>query len=310
LGREPVGSVLDRRSSWSWGLYADWCASWGREPLPASRQNLQEFLDAFPASRSTQVTRLAVILAVHAQAGLSVDVPRVTNPVSDLWTRVPGFLDPVEALAQVPRYRFPAGLVGRRDGFLIVLTGILGLTREQARQVIPDDITVDSGFITVHGRQVPARGASGECPRCGVAGWLSVIAPHYERLRGSYLPLLDPTTAEPEVHACKAEVGVLWRDGVSLLPSIDRTGAVGTGGALSIRAMTTIIGRRRIRSERVEKTGPVSVAVGRYQDATSGELAAAQDDVLDQVDHANRYLEELLAEAATLKRSLHRDGGV
>ena len=142
------------------------------------------------------------------------------------------------------------------------------------------------------------------CPRCAVAFWLAMIAPHYERLRGSYLPLLDPTAANPDVHACLGDVGVLWREGVSLLPSIDRTGAVGTGPALSTRAITTIIGMRRVPTGTIERTGQALVPAGRYRNASSGELAAAQDDVLDQVDRANNYLEELLAEAALLKDTL------
>lgn len=299
------GAAADPRLSWSWQLYADWCASWGRDPLPASREDLVEFLEVFPAARSTQVVRLAVILAVHARAGLTVDAPRLTKDPGSLWAARPGLLDPVGALAQLPRYRFPAGLVGRRDGFLIVLTGVLGLTREQARQVSPRDVVAaESGVISVLGHVVPVREAALECPRCVVAAWLGTIAPHYERLRGSYLPLLDPTTAQPDRHVCGAGVGVLWREGVALLPSIDRTGAVGTGGSISRRAITTIVGLRRIPTGVLERTGTVLRTSGRYQEASSGELAAAQDDVLDQVEQANRHLEELLAEAVEINDAL------
>lgn len=140
-----------------------------------------------------------------------------------------------------------------------------------------------------------------------MAARLGVIAPRYERLRGSYLPLLDPTTARSDVHACRGDIGTLWRTGVALLPSIDRTGAVGTGGPISSRAITSIIGRRRIPTGLVEKVGTVLPSAGRYQDATSGELAAVEDGVLDMVDQANRYLEEVLAEAATLKNALGTD---
>jgi hypothetical protein len=214
-------------------------------------------------------------------------------------------LDPAGALAQLPRYRFPTGLTGRRDGFLIVLTGVLGLTREQARHVTAEDIDVAPGTVTILGRDVPAAEVAGECPRCAVAGWLGVIAPHYERLRGSYLPLLDPTTAMPDVHVCEGSTGDLWRDGVALLPSIDRTGAVGTGGPLSSRAITSIIAARRVPTGRVEKTGPLLTGHGRYQAATSSELAAAQDDILDQVDEVNRHLERLLAEAVAMNEALY-----
>ncbi|GAA4266627.1 hypothetical protein [Frondihabitans peucedani] len=203
------------------------------------------------------------------------------------------------------RFRFPTGLVGRRDGFLIVLTGFLGLTREQARKVTPAVIEVGGlGVISIQGTAVARAASPGECPRCAVAGWLSVIAPHYERLRASFLPLLDPTTAVPGVHVCELPVGDLWRSGVALLPSIDRTGAVGTGEPISVRAITTIIGQRRIPTGRTETLDPVVRAEGRYRDATSTELAAAQDDVLNHLDSANQYLEELLAEAELVKQTL------
>jgi hypothetical protein len=279
------------------------------QPIPATGDALTGFLDAFPAARSTQVKRLATILAVHEAVGQSVEVPRLTRPVDSLWSAQPGLLDPAGALAQLPRYRFPTGLVGRRDGFLTVLTGILGLTREQARHVTAEDIDIAPGTVTIQGRHIPAAEVPGECPRCAVAGWLGVIAPHYERLRGSYLPLLDPTTADLTVHACQQDVGVLWRNGVALLPSIDRTGAVGTGPSLSVRAITSIIATRRILTGRVEKTGPVLAGHGRYQEATSSELAAAQDDVLDQVDEVNRHLAALLSEAAAINRTLHDEVG-
>jgi hypothetical protein len=292
---------LDPARSWAWGLFVDWCASWGVEALPASRNTLTRFLDAFPAARATQVQRLAVVLAVHVQAGAEIDVPRLTGQPDSLWAARPGLLNPRGALVQLPRYRFPAGLVGRRDGFLIVLTGILGFTRSQARTVGPADITISLGGYSIRGHAIPEADLPGECPRCAVAAWLSVIAPHYERLRGSYLPLLNPTTADPTVHTCQHDVGVLWRNGVALLPSIDRTGAVGTGGPISARAMTTIIRHRRTPTEFTEATGPGAVSVGRFRNATSHELVSAQDDVLDQIDSANAYLEELLAEAQQLK---------
>ncbi|WP_123505229.1 hypothetical protein [Frondihabitans sp. PhB188] len=271
------------------------------EALPASRDTLAGFLDAFPAAWATQVGRLQVILAVHAQAGIEIDAPRLTGHPDSLWTARPGLLDPQEALMQLPRYRFPVGLVGRRDGFLIVLTGTLGFTRNQARTVTPNDISIYPGHASIRGHVVPAADVPGECPRCAVAAWLMVIAPHYERLRGSYLPLLDPTTADPPVHGCQDKVGVLWRAGVALLPSIDQTGAVGTGRPISVRTITTIISHRRTPTGQTEKLGPLLAPVGRYRNATSHELVAAQDDVLDQIDSANAYLENLLAEAHLLK---------
>lgn len=305
-GRRPRPNPV---SSWSWGLFADWCASMDVQPIPATADVLTSFLDAFPAARSTQVKRLATILAVHQTAGQSIEIPRLTRPVDSLWAPRPGLLDPPGALAQLRRYRFPTGLTGRRDGFLIALTGVLGLTREQARNKTPEDIDIAPGTTTILGQDVPEAEVPGECPRCAVAGWLCVIAPHYERLRGSYLPLLDPTTANPHVHVCERSTGDLWQRGVALLPSIDRTGAVGTGGFLSTRAITSIIAARRIPTGRMEKTGPVLTGHGRYQAATSGELAAAQDDVLDQVNEVNRHLEKLLAEATALNRILHGDVG-
>jgi hypothetical protein len=49
-----------------------------------------------------------------------------------------------KVLAAIPKYRYPVGLRGRRDAFLIVLLGVLHLTREQARAITPDDVAVTS----------------------------------------------------------------------------------------------------------------------------------------------------------------------
>ncbi len=76
---------------------------------------------------------------------------------------------------------WPAGLSGRRDAFLIVLTEVLGYPHRAARQLSPADITEPSAgpageaVPCLQGRAVPGGGDPRACPACAVVRWLDIL---------------------------------------------------------------------------------------------------------------------------------------
>ncbi|BDZ52555.1 hypothetical protein GCM10025867_47960 (plasmid) [Frondihabitans sucicola] len=292
--------------AYGWSLFADWAASWGRSALPAAHDDLVQFLVECPASRDVQVRRLREIIAAHREHGLPITAPTLTGERDHLWRDAKGLLDPQGSIAQAPKYRFPVGLVGRRDGFLLAVTGVLGFSREAARAIEGQDVQVTPGTVVIAGRRMAMEGAAATCPACAAARWLATIAPSAQRGRATYAAILDPTVAEPEEHDCLEPVGNDWKTGVPLLPSIDRWGALGTGESLSARAISTIVAARRIDTGFKEKVGAVVRSGGRFEHSSSAELAEAQDEVFDEVDRINREIEALLAEASGMRD--HIDG--
>ena len=53
-----------------WALFTDWCAATGNQALPAAPDTMLRFLIDCPATRSTQLCRVAAIDHHHAGAGL------------------------------------------------------------------------------------------------------------------------------------------------------------------------------------------------------------------------------------------------
>lgn len=293
-----------------WRLFADWCESLGVAPMPASHGMVVEYLRELPCARSVQVKRIRAIQAVHAEVGQELSVPRVTGSLPDMWRPVEGLVGPREAIAQTLRYRWPHGLVGRRDAWLILLTGILGLTRERARTIGQGtgDVLVLPGVFRIAGKSVTQDGDPRSCPACTAARWLDTIGPHFARGRGTYLERLNPTSAQPDRHDCERTIDNAWEDGI-LLPSIDRYGAVGSQ-PLSTRAISSIVAARRVQADVHEQTGYVRPQPGRFAGHTSAELAAEQDDVYARVDAANRELEGLLAEMDAMSARLQGFGTI
>ena len=293
-----------------WELFADWCESLGIDAIPATTGMVVEFLRELPASRPVQARRVRAIQEAHAAADASLTTPRVWAERPDMWRAADGLVGPREAIAQMPKYRWPLGLVGRRDAFLVVLTGILGLSREQARAVgaATGSVLILGSTIRIEGKSVPRGDDAGSCPACAAARWLDVIAPHYLRGRPTYVSRLDPTAALPNRHDCERPIDMAWEDGV-LLPGIDRWGAV-AATPLSTRAISTIVASRRVRTGFEERTGPRVPAPNRLSNFSMGELAEEQDALMAHIDAMNRQLEAVLAEAGGMRDRIKGFGDI
>ncbi|WIB34422.1 hypothetical protein [Curtobacterium sp. MCSS17_005] len=145
-----------------WSRFEDWCAAWGRTALPATSDTVDEFLAHFGGSKSQQRLRRQAIDRHHAAAGESS--PIAPPAVETVWHASDVLADVERALAEIPKYRHPAGLHGRRDAFLIVLTGYLRLSRNEARSVGIRDIETTS-ILRIRGRVIPSSDDPASCWR-------------------------------------------------------------------------------------------------------------------------------------------------
>ncbi|WP_065963922.1 hypothetical protein [Curtobacterium sp. UCD-KPL2560] len=222
-----------------WARFVAWCEATGHASLPATAATIGQFLTLFPGSASTQRLRRRAIRAHHLAAGFPDPIPTVEARV---WPRpeAPGQTIVGEVLAAIPKYRYPIGLRGRRDAFLIVLLGVLHLTREQTRTITPDDVAVTS-IIRIRGHVVPSSDDPVSCAACAVTRWLRIAGPVWTGFRGDVIRVLDPTKGNLDQHDCAQPVPGEWRRAEQLLLSLDVHGWARTGVSLSGRSMTSII---------------------------------------------------------------------
>ncbi len=168
---------------------------------------------------------------------------------------------------------WPAGLTGRRDAFLIVLTESLGYSNRAARGLSPADITEPTcglggeSLPCLQGQAVPGCGDPRSCPACAVVRWLDILGVADGLGRGSARTALTaadaPTPASPHQHTGSGPAR--WRGAAVLLPAIDRHGWLDDYRPLStctIRARLALASgrasaaaRRSTRNNRPDRAG-------------------------------------------------------
>jgi hypothetical protein len=282
-----------------WHRFVDWCAAWDRTPLPASESTIQEFLDLFPGAPATQRLRLQAIRSHHHTAGF----PDPSPPALAMRVWAPrDSADAVEQLLKtIPKYRFPDGVRGRRDGFLVVLLGVLGMTRQQAREIVPDDIELGEQ-LAIRGQVLRSSGDPAGCCACAVTRWLRVVGPVWGGFRGEVFRLVDPTTGSLTVHDCRQPIVGEWRRAEQLLLPLDVHGWARTGVSLSARSISAIMPGRLAAADRdapLERVGPAIRQPGRFDDLTAAETYEVLGDADAAVDAA-------LARLAALQQDVTR----
>ena len=284
-----------------WGRFVAWCTVTGHEPLPATAATIEHFLTQFPGAASTQRLRRHAIRAHHLAAGLADPIPPVQARV---WPRreAPDRAAVETVLAAIPKYRYPIGLRGRRDAFLIVLLGALHLTRGQARIVAPDDVAVTS-IIRIRGQVVPSSDEPASCPACAVTRWLRIVGSVWTGFRSDAIRLLDPTRGNLDQHDCEQPLPGEWRRAEQLLLPLDVHGWARTGVALSGRSMTSIIPRRRDAAAKdpiVEVLGAVARQPSRFDALTLQETYTELGATDAAVDAALERLAAVWSDAQAL----------
>jgi len=291
-----------------WGRFVAWCTVSAHEPLPATAATIEQFLTRFPGSRSTQRLRRHAIRTRHLEAGLPDPIPMVEARV---WPRLeaPDQAAVEEVLAVIPKYRYPIGLRGRRDAFLIVLLGVLRLTREQARAITPTDVAVTS-IVRIRGHVVPSSDDPVSCAACAVTRWLRIVGPVWTGFRGEVVRLLDPTRGTLDRHDCEQPVPGEWHRAKQLLLPLDVHGWARAGVAMSGRSMTRIVPTRRASAVADGPTAEVVGAVARQPSRfdglslqeTNSELGATDA----AVDAALARLAEVWGDARVLGADLEQ----
>jgi hypothetical protein len=281
-----------------WELFEAWCDAEDRQALPATSETVDAFLLAFPGSRSQQRLRRQAIATAHERAGeASPIVPPDTHTV---WRADRQLADVEHALAEIPKYRHPVGLRGRRDAFLVVLVGYLRLSREQARAVDVSDVELTS-IVKIRGRVIPMGDDPVTCLACAVTRWLRVAGNAYRGFRAETRSLLDPTKADLAIHDCARPMTEPWRTAEQLLLPLDTYGWARTGVPLSKRSITLIVPARRAAAPGfVETVGPATRKPSRFDDLSVAETYKAAGELEVRAAAAAARAAEVLAEAHRL----------
>ena len=183
----PVLSPRTRRTyAADWALFTDWCAATGTTALPADPRVVVDFLQGCPAAPATQRCRVAAIDHHHTDHGYerpgeSVAVrAALGRPTGVPFQPTEGNREAVEAaLRGLPSHGWTAGMFGRRDRCLLVLSHLAGVPYRHLAALTAGDIYVADGAATI-------RMAAGEwtlrpaddgllCGPCAVVRWLKIL---------------------------------------------------------------------------------------------------------------------------------------
>jgi len=276
---------------------------------------LTGFLTAAPARPTTLARRVRAIASAHRRAGYLLTRPDIgpaaPRPAPERPRPEPGLM-----IAACPTRGWPAGLTGRRDAFLIVLTETLGYPHRAARGLRPAEITeptpVPGGEAVprLAGRAVPSSDDPRTCPACAVARWLDILGLADGLGRGSARTALAaadaPTPASPHQHTPTEPAR--WRGAAVLLPAIDRHGWLDDYRPLSTRTIRTRLAHasRRASTDDLPGEPPDTPPAATDPAATTAptpparpapeldEVLTLLDDLADDADALNTRIQALL----------------
>lgn len=274
-------------------LWADWCAATGTGPaLPPTQDALDAFFAAIPAAPTTRKRRERA-LGLRAESRPPSLPPLRTGE---------GWADPGRALAQAQTWGMPAGLRGRRDAWLILLTLILRLPTRDALAVTPGRIVArPDGSIGVCGISALTAEDPRSCPACAATRWLRVAAPACHGWRADTRARLAPD--EPGMHDHQRPLPEGWADARCFAPSIDRWGWVRAQPVSPVGLAAILHERQRIRPipEPPEPVAAEQAAAFVGPSLTAAEAArqldGAYDDIDDRIDRLSESVQQALGAA-------------
>src|SRR5664279_1154594 len=139
-----------------WALFTDHCAVNSIQPLPADPQSVVDFLQECPAAPATRRRRVAAIDHHHAGAGHprpgeSVAVrAALGRPTGEPFQPTKVEKDAVEAaLRGLPSHGWTAGMFGRRDRCLVVLSQLAGVPYRHLATLPAGAISIADGVAAV-----------------------------------------------------------------------------------------------------------------------------------------------------------------
>lgn len=288
-----------------WQLFADWCAARGLTPLPTTPAVIADFLATVPAAASTQATRVRAIRSAHQAAGAPLPMP--TAEPESCWRVGEGWLDLEETITRAPVAGWTAGLAGRRDAFLAVLVGQLGLSRERARSVTAQDIRVlPDGGLAIKGERVPYADDPVPCPACAVRRWLKILTIFDDHGRASARSYLFAYKPDGE-HECGSEEAVGGLGDRPLLPAIDKYGWLGDWAPMTGRTISAILAYRQDASrelpdlnQEIKPARDEGEVREDYQRASMAELAELQDAMDARAAIALKHSDQIIADTMSM----------
>lgn len=304
-GNRDNGANSAAASNPHWQLFADWCAARNLPPLPTTPAVIADFLANVPAAASTQAARVRAIRKAHEAAGEPLPMP--TAEPESCWRVGEGWLDLAETIGRAPVAGWTAGLAGRRDAFLAVLVGQLGLSRERARAVTAQDIRVlPDGGLAILGQRVPYSDDPVPCPACAVRRWLKILTIFDDHGRSSARSYLFTYKPDGE-HECGTEEPVGGLGDRPLLPAIDKYGWLGDWAPMTGRTISAVLAYRQDASREqpdpnLETKAPREEGEERedYQRASMAELAELQDEMEARAAKALKKSTDAIAETEKL----------
>lgn len=229
--------------SLGWELYMAWCAASGHDLDSYSPDALTAFWEDVPVAESTRRKREAEILRALAARGADVPPPP-GRFMPTAWRSGDGWVSLQEALSAIPTVGYPGGLRGRRDAFLLVLIH-RGLTREQARNVVPADFDWLPGCVTFRGAVIDRADDPERCPACAIARWLRAYAFTAYIRRHSLRETLIAQAGRAVGHVCDEEDPGEWKGREEVLvPAVDAQGKLETR-PVGVRMVSAILELRQ-----------------------------------------------------------------
>ena len=169
-----------------WALFTDWCAATDTTALPADPRIVVDFLTGCAAAAATQRCRVAAIDHHHAAAGLPKPGESVVvraalgRPTGEPFKPMERDWDAVgAALRGLPSHGWTAGMFGRRDRCLLVLSQLAGVPYQHLAVLTAGDIHVADCVATIRSPAVDwtLRPADDVilCGPCAVTRWLKIL---------------------------------------------------------------------------------------------------------------------------------------
>lgn len=224
-----------------WALFVDWCHAADVDETTVGESEIGVFTREVSGSPAVNQRRLDYLRALRMTPEQRRQ-PGEESTAAELLRAACG-----QVLARVAVAGWPGGVQGRRDAFVLVLRGHLGLTRRQVRALAAADLEFGEGCAQVMGRRVRPTPGPGECPVCGLTRWLRTLCQAntdgWRDVRNTMAGQWAAAASEQNTHDCAEPVPLRWRRSQVLVPAIDRHGWVDDHAPINGRALTAVVAR-------------------------------------------------------------------
>lgn len=307
-----------------WSLFEDWCEAFDKPCLPTTADTIVEFLRTFPSGVPTNTLRVRAVRQQHQNTGTYLDLDALRSaagrqpfggmtPPPTLVRTGPGMTQSVaEALTQLPKVKHgksPApAMRGRRDAVIVVLFGVLGLTRQDIRKVAVANIRVSaSGVVKVQGVDIPPGDNAESCPACAVTRWLRIVTSAELGYKKTVTDRLTAEGYDAAHHDCDDALDDEWTHATTLLPAIDQHGWVHAHASVTVRSISGIAGRvQKFTGYREHALENHEAKATRFDGMSTKRFTEEMDDFDARVARALALSNDILAEANDASDSMWR----